>query len=84
MATHSGVLAGEFQGQGSLVYGVAPRRTRLKRLSSSSSSSSRVSRVAQLVRNPPAIQEAACSTEDWGSIPGSGRSTGEGNVNPLQ
>ena len=34
--------------------------------------------VAQLV------EESACSAGDPGSIPGLGRSTGEGNGNPLQ
>ena len=29
-------------------------------------------------------KESACKAEDPGSIPGSGRSPGEGNVNPLQ
>ena len=29
-------------------------------------------------------KESACSTGDPGSIPGSGRSSGEGNGNPLQ
>ena len=29
-------------------------------------------------------KESACSEEDPGSIPGSGRSPGEGNGNPLQ
>ena len=29
-------------------------------------------------------KESACSAGDWGSIPGSGRSPGEGNGNPLQ
>ena len=29
-------------------------------------------------------EESACSVEDLGSIPGSGRSPGEGNGNPLQ
>ena len=29
-------------------------------------------------------QESACNAGDPGSIPGSGRSPGEGNVNPLQ
>ena len=29
-------------------------------------------------------KESACNEEDAGSIPGSGRSTGEGNGNPLQ
>ena len=29
-------------------------------------------------------KESACSAGDWGSIPCSGRSPGEGNGNPLQ
>ena len=29
-------------------------------------------------------RESACSAGDLGSIPGSGRSPGEGNSNPLQ
>ena len=29
-------------------------------------------------------KESACKAEDWGSVPGSGRSPGEGNGNPLQ
>ena len=29
-------------------------------------------------------EESACNTEDPGSVPGSGRSLGEGNGNPLQ
>ena len=45
--------------------------------------SSRASLVAQ-VKNLPALQEVACSVRDQGSIPGSGRSLGEGNGNPLQ
>ena len=40
--------------------------------------------VAQLVKNPLAVQETACNAGDLGSIPGSGRSPGEGNGNPLQ
>ena len=43
-----------------------------------------ISLVAQLVKNPPAAQETACSTEDQGSIPGCGRSLGEGNDNAFQ
>ena len=31
-----------------------------------------------------ADKEPACNAEDPGSIPGSGRSPGEGNGNPLQ
>ena len=40
-----------------------------------------VSQVAQLVKNPPAN---AGATGDIGSIPGLGRSPGEGNGNPFQ
>jgi len=40
--------------------------------------------VAQLVKNPLAMQETACNAGDLGLIPGSGRSPGEGNDNPLQ
>ena len=40
--------------------------------------------VAQSVKNSLAMQETACDTVDWGSIPGSGRSSGDGNGNPLQ
>ena len=29
-------------------------------------------------------KESVCNTGDWGSIPGSGRSPGEGSGNPLQ
>ena len=29
-------------------------------------------------------KESACNAGDWGSIPGSGASSGEGNGNPLQ
>ena len=36
------------------------------------------------VKDLSAMQEEACSTGDRGSIPGSGRSPGEGNGNPLQ
>ena len=41
----------------------------------------RASQVALLVENPPAN---AGDVKDMGSIPGSGRSPGEGNGNPLQ
>ena len=40
--------------------------------------------VAQLVENLPAMQETASDAGDVGSIPGSGRSPGEGNGYPLQ
>ena len=39
--------------------------------------------VAQLVKNPLAMLESACNTGEQGSIPGSRRSSGEGNANPL-
>ena len=38
--------------------------------------------VAQMVKNLPAMQETW--VQSLGSIPGSGRSLGEGNGNPLQ
>ena len=41
----------------------------------------RGSQVAQVVKNPPAN---AGDARDMDSIPGSGRSPGEGNSNPLQ
>ena len=41
-------------------------------------STKRASLIAQLVKNPP------CNSGDPGSIPGSGRSPGEGKVYPLQ
>ena len=66
-------LPGESQGQGAwwaAVYGVAQSQTQLKRLSSSSSGS--------VVKNLPA------NAGDTGSIPGSGRSPGEGNGYSLQ
>ena len=37
-----------------------------------------------MVKNPPALPETACNAGDLGLIPGSGRSSGEGNGNPLQ
>ena len=40
--------------------------------------------VAQSVKNLPAVQETHRSEGDLGSIPGSGRSRGGGNGNPLQ
>ena len=32
----------------------------------------------------PDGKDSSCKAGDWGSIPGSGRSPGEGNGNPLQ
>ena len=40
--------------------------------------------MTQLVENLPAMQEICLSEGDLDSIPGSGRSPGEGNSNPLQ
>ena len=39
--------------------------------------------VAQSVKNLPAMQETACNAGDLGSVPGLGRSPGEGNGNPF-
>ena len=44
---------------------------------------SRASLVAQLVKNPPTVQETTCSVRTVGLIPGSGRFLGEGNGNPV-
>ena len=46
----------------------------------------RGSLVAQMVKNPSGSdgQESACNAGDLGSIPGLGRSPGEGNSYPLQ
>ena len=44
----------------------------------------RVSLVVQLAKNPSAVQETTCKTEDPVWIPESRRSLGEGNGNPLQ
>ena len=44
----------------------------------------RASLVARSLKNLPAIQEIVCNAGDLGSIPGSGRSPGEGNSKPLQ
>ena len=74
-------LPGESQGQGSLVaavYGVAQSQTRLKRLSSSNS--------IILLGFPcdSTGKESNFNAEDPGSIPGLGRSPGEGKGCPLQ
>ena len=45
----------------------------------------RASLLAQLVKkNWPAMRDPACNAGDLGSIPGLGRSPGEGNDNPFQ
>ena len=58
------------------VYGVTHSQTQLKRLSSSS----------QVILMPVGSEgkASACNAGDLGSIPGSGRSPGEGNGNPTQ
>ena len=75
------------------IYGVAQSRTRLKQLSSRSSSSVYVSMLLSPFVPPspflgfpggPAGKESTCNEGDMGSIPGVGRSPGEGNGNPLQ
>ena len=40
--------------------------------------------MTQSVKSLPAKRETGCSTRDLGLIPGSGRSPGEENDNPLQ
>ena len=37
-----------------------------------------------VVKNPLVKQKTTCNAGEAGSIPGSGRSLGEGNSNPLQ
>ena len=37
-----------------------------------------------VVKNPPAMKETVSDSEDMSSVPGSGRSPGEGHSNPLQ
>ena len=37
-----------------------------------------------VVKNLPAMQETVCNARDVGSIPGPGKSPGEGNGKPLQ
>ena len=44
----------------------------------------RASLAAQLVKNPPAMQETACDAGDKDSITGLGKSHGEANGNPVQ
>ena len=44
----------------------------------------RASLPVQSVKNLPAMQVSAYSAEDLGSTPGSRRSPGEGNGNPLE
>ena len=64
------------------VYGVAQSRTQLKQLSSSSSSIQYLDfQGGTVVKNLPANAGGA---RDASSIPGSGRSPGSGNGNPLQ
>ena len=79
MATHSSVLAWRIPGTGSLVgfslWGHRESDT-TERLSHMDTCVA--SLVAQIVKNLPAMQET------WRLIPGLGRSSGEGNGNPLQ
>ena len=75
-------LPGESQGQRSLVgtvYGVTQSWTRLKQFSSSSSG------MDILVFPHSSVgKESTCNAGDPGSIPGLGRSSGEGKGYPLQ
>ena len=93
MAPHSSTLAWENPmdagARWAAVCGVAHSRTRLKRLSSSSSSR----RALAIETSCGHVwgfaggsdgKESTCYAEDLGSIPGSGKSPGEGNSYPLQ
>ena len=53
-------------------------RTRLSDFTFTFNAMPYTSLVAQMIKNPPA------NAEDLGSVPGLGRSPGEGNGNPLQ
>ena len=66
------------------VYGVAQSQTRLKWLSSSSIVA--LLWYKSLLSFPGGSdgKESACNVRNLGSIPGSGRSPGDGNGNPLQ
>ena len=50
----------------------------------SSPNSAGASLMAEMVKNLPAMVKTLLSACDQGLIPGSGRSSGEGNDNPLQ
>ena len=90
-------LPGESQGWGAwweAVNGVAQSRTQLKRLSSSGGSSGFLFFFFTYLVAPywyyegfpcsSVGKESTCDAGDLGSIPGSERSPGEGNGNPLQ
>ena len=66
------------------VFRIAQSRTRLKRLSSSSSSSDCISTNAVNSLVAQMVKASAYKARDPGSIPRSGRSSGEGSGNPLQ
>ena len=72
-----------------VIYVVAQSRTRLKRLSSSKTylAFKRIYVHCREEKDFPGGSDgkaSAYSVGDLGSIPGSGRSSGEGNGNPLQ
>ena len=64
-----------------LSVGVTKSRTRLKQLNLAARSLARPSQASRVVKDLPAN---AGDVRDPGSIPGSGRSPGGGNGNPLQ
>ena len=43
-----------------------------------------ISLIAQLIKNPPTMQESVCNAGDPGLIPGSRGSSGKSNGNLLQ
>ena len=65
---------------GAAIYGVTQSQTRLKWLGSSSSSRGQ----NKAASSSSEVKASACNARDLSSIPGSGRSPGEGNGNPLQ
>ena len=76
MAAHSSVLAWDGGAWWAAIYGVAQSWTQLKRLSSS--------RVSKSFPDGSDSKEYAYKARNLGLIPGSERSSGEGNGNILQ
>ena len=76
MATHSSVLAWRIPGKGSLVGCRLWGRTE--------SDTTEATQQQQGIPHSSVGKESACNAGELDSIPGSGRSPGEGNGNPLQ
>ena len=87
MATHSSILAWKIPWTGRLQSMESQSRTQLKQLSTHTPEARRNGADPLSVGPFPGGSEgkaSACNAGDAGSIPGSGRSPGEGNGNPLQ